>query len=1089
MSPRLLLLWLIVTPVYAQVDTGVITGTLTDPSGAVLAGAAVAIRNEATGIETKVAANALGQYVSPPLHPGPYTIAAEMRGFRRTLTRIELTLNQRAVVDLAMAVGALEEQVTVEATAPLLESETATVGNLRDERSVRDLPLNTRNFNQLIGLATGVVPAQLQSGSPALTATRGTTANSVNGMGFRANHYLVDGLDNSENHNGQGILMYPPVDAIQEFRVQTSVTSAEFGRGGGGTINVSYKSGGRQFHGNAFEFLRNSALDARNLFDPPGKIAPFRMNQFGATLGGPALLPGGYNRDRNKSFFFTSYEGVRRNQALTYLVSTPLPTFKQGDFSAYPNRVFDPLTTRPNPAGSGQIRDQFAGNRIPASRIDQVGQKLINLFPEPNRQGLSANFGSNPPQPVTSNNFDVKLDQNFSSRDQAFFRFSRHNTEQDVPPSLPLPAVGTSAAGASRYPMHQLVGSYTRTLAPNKINEFRAGVTRLRIEARHQNWGRNVADEIGIPGVNVKSDVLTSGLTRVNLPGYDGLGDSGNRTALIVSENWQWSDAFTWVRNAHTLKLGGEVARRRYNLFQESNLRGVYNFSTIYSTNPAQPAGTGLSLADLLLGAPQSGVNAYVTGTRGFRRTELALFAQDTWKLTAALTLNVGLRYEVFAAYPWKEVAGRLSNFLPERGNVFVVGSSELPQPSGTNSDYNNFGPRVGLAYKLGKRAVVRMAYGAFFSSEAIPATSLGGSNPPFVGSVTFTNNQFDFAGARRASQGFERPPGLVFSPIGAQLQAVDPNLRTPYAQQWNSGLQYNLPGEVLLAVNYVGTSGKKLIIDPNLNQARPGPGAVAPRRTWPQFSDISWVESDGSSIYHSLQVSAERRMSGGINFLAAYTWAHAIDNGNFLAGRQNLYDLRSERGNADIDMRQRLVVSSMYELPVGRGRMFMRAAPRWADLLLGGWQINGISSFYTGLPFTPGSAINTLNGSGSQRPDRIGHGALPRSERTLQRYFDVNAFRTPGPFLFGNSGRLILTGPGTVQFDSSVFKSFNFSESRAWRLEFRAEFFNLTNSPHFNNPGSSIGNPEAGRISSAGSKSTFQRTERQIQFALKLYW
>jgi len=434
----------------AQVDTGNITGTLRDPSGGVLAGASVNIRNEDTRIETKISTNALGQFVSPPLHPGPYSLTAEMRGFRKTVTTITLTLSQRAVIDLVLPVGSVEEQVTVEAVAPLLESETATVGNLRDERSIRDLPLNTRNFNQLIGLTTGVVPAQTQAGSPALTAIRGTTANSVNGLGFRANHFLVDGLDNSENHNGQGILIYPPVDAIQEFRVQTSVASAEFGRGGGGTINAMYKSGGRNFHGNLFEFFRNSALDAKNFFDGPGKIAPLRLNQFGGTVGGPVLLPGGYNRRRNRTFFFASFEGARVRQALTYLVSVPIPEFRQGNFAQYPNRIYDPLTSRPSGTAGVLARDQFPGNAIPVDRLDRVGQNIVKLYPQPNRAGIAANYGSNPPQPTTSNNFDVKIDHNFRPRDQAFFRFSRHGTDQNVPGSLPLPAVGNTAASISR---------------------------------------------------------------------------------------------------------------------------------------------------------------------------------------------------------------------------------------------------------------------------------------------------------------------------------------------------------------------------------------------------------------------------------------------------------------------------------------------------------------------------------------------------------------------------------------------------------------------------------------------------------------
>ena len=1073
---------------FSQIDTGSIAGTVRDPSGAVIAGAAVTIRNQDTGIETRTQSNELGQYVSPPLRPGPYSVSMEKAGFRRAVSELTLTIGQRAVLEFGLIVGAVEEQIVVEGGAPLLETESSTVGNLRDEDAVKNLPLNTRNFNQLIGLAAGVVPAQTQSGGLALTATRGTTANSVNGIGFRANNYRVDGLDNAENHNGQGILIYPPVEAIQEFRVNTSVANAEFGRGGGGSINVTYKSGAKDLHGSLFEFLRNSALDAKNFFDGPGKIAPLRMSQYGATVGGPVLLPFGYNRAREKTFFFFSYEGEERRQALTYLVALPLPAMKQGDFSAHPNQIYDPLTTRPAPTGTSRVRDPFPGRMIPANRLDRVGRNLINLYPDPNRPGLVSNYGSNPAQPVTRNNYDAKIDQNFSPRDQAFFRFSRHLTDVDVPGSLPLPAVGASEASLSRYPLIQFVASYTRTFTPTLINEFRAGVTRLNIEARHPNWGRNASDEVGIPGVNAGNDPYASGLTSITLSGYAGLGDSGFRPAIIVSENYQFNDAVTWIRGSHTAKVGGEFGRRRYNLFQDNNIHGALGFGPIYTTNPAAAAGTGISLADMLLGAPQNGVTSYTTGTRGYRRSEFALFIQDTWKLTTNLTLNLGLRYETFPAYPWKEVNNRMSYFRPDLGGVFTVGSSQIPEASGTKSDWNNVGPRIGLAYKLGTKTVLRSAWGMFYSAEAVPATSLGGSNPPFVGSFAFTNDQFDFAGARRTSQGFERPPSLVFSPLGAALQSVDPNIRTPYVQQWNFGLQRDLPGRLVLSASYVGTSGKKLILSPDINQARPGPGAVNPRRPYPLYSSIAWVEGGGSSIYNSLQLTVERRVARSLNFQVSYTWAHAIDNGDFLAGRQNLYDLRAQRGNGNNDLRQRLVISNTWELPFGRGHRLGGGMPRWADLIAGRWNLNGIASLYSGLPFSPSSSINTLNGSGSQRPDRIANGNLAVEQRSLQRWFDIAAFKTPGEFQFGNAGVNILEGPGTAQFDMGLAKSFAFSADSRRRLEFRSEFFNLFNSPQFNNPASAIGTPQAGVISAAGSKATFQRTSRQIQLALKLY-
>lgn len=1072
----------------AQIDTATLAGTATDPTGAVVTGASVTLRSKTTGLVQRVDTNALGQYVSPPLRPGDYSVTVEKAGFRRAVSDVTLTVGSRSVLNFMLQLGAVDQQVTVEATATLLESESATVGNLRSETEVRNLPLNTRNFNQLIGLAAGAVPAQLQSGGLAITAQRGTVATSINGIGFRANNYRVDGLDNMENHNGQGILIYPPVEAIQEFRVQTSVSPAEFGRGGGGSINVTYKSGTRELHGAAFEFLRNEALDAKNFFDPPGKIPPFRMHQFGATVGGPVALPG-YNRARDKTFFFFSYEGERRNQALTYLVTVPIPAFRQGDFSASSLRLFDPLTTRANPAGQGQIRDPFPGNRIPAERLDRVGQNLINLYPEPNRTGLVNNYGSNPGQPVTRNNYDVKIDQNFSPRDQAFFRLSRHFSDFDVPGSLPLPAVGSTNANTVRFPLAQFVSSYTRTFTPTLVNEFRAGVTRLNSQARHLNWGRNVSDEAGIPGVNAGDDPFASGLTRITVAGFEGLGDSGFRPAIIVSENYQFNDALTWVRGAHTFKFGGELGRRRYNLFQDNSIHGEFNFGPIYTTNPAAPAGTGISLGDLLLGRPASGVIAYLTGTRGYRRTEFAFFAQDTWKLTRSLTLSYGLRYEAFPSYPWVEVGDRMAYFRPELGNVFQVGSPQVPQCSGARGDWNNFGPRFGLAWKLRERTVLRTAWGMFYSAESIPATSLGGSNPPFVGSFAFNNNQFDFAGARRAGQGFERPSGLTFSPLGASLQSIDPNLRQPYVQQWSFGIQQTLPARIVLGAAYVGTAGRKQVLNPNLNQPRPGPGAVAPRRRYPQFNNIAWVETSGSSNYHSLQLTADRRLGDALSFQVAYTWAHAIGAGDFLGGRQDLYDLRAERGNGNYDLRHRLTITHTWPLPFGRGRKYGSSRSRAVDLVLGGWALNGIWSIYSGLPFSPSSAVNTLNGSGGQRPDRIGDGTLPASQRSLLRYFDTSAFRTPAPFTFGNAGVNILAGPGTAQFDLAAAKSFALRRDRARSVEFRSEFFNIFNTPQFNNPNASIGSQQAGVISSAGSKATFQRTSRQIQMVLKLYF
>jgi len=1070
----------------AQVDTGTIAGTIRDSSESVIAGASITIRSETTGVETKVATNSLGQYVSPPIQPGLHTITAEMTGFRRTSTQVTLELNRRLVVDLQLQLGSVEQAVTVTSEAPLLESETSTLGNLRTSQAVRDLPLNGRNFAMLLGLTTGVIPAQTQRAGPPLTARRGETANSSNGMGFRANRFLVDGLDNTENHNGQGILIHPPVEAIQEIGIQTSVPSAEFGRGGA-NVNVRLRSGGRELHGTLFEFHRNAALDAKNFFDSPTlKIPPFIQNQFGFVVGGPVSV-GGYNKSRDRTFFFADYEGLRNRQAQTFVSTVPLSAMKQGDFSGHPNRIYDPNTTRR--VGTGFVRDPYPGNSIPTSQHDRVGRNILALFPDPNAAGVANNFLLNSSQPADSNNYDVKIDHRFGDHDNAFFRFSQHDYDQNAPGALPPPLWGSTDAGLSRHPLHQFVMSWTRVFSPTITNEARAGVGRLLIDARNANYGVNVAEQVGIPGINGGNDPLRSGLPQMAISGLPTIGDSGFRPAVIVSENWQYSDNLSWFRAGHTLKFGGEFLRRRYNLLQTTAAHGIYNMTGVFTQNLAAPAGTGNGIADLLLGVPTSGNINSLAGMRGFRRSELSLYVQDNWKIARNLTLNLGLRWEAYPGWPYVEVYDRQANFLPHRGDVFAVNTPDLPERSAAKLDGNNFGPRAGLAYRLGNRTAFRVAYGIFYQAEPVPETNLPGVNPPFTGSAGFNNDQADFGGSRKLNQGFPLANVTLFPTAGAALFTNEHAFSIPYAQQWNASVQHQLPMDTLLSVSYVGTKGTGLILAPDINQPRPGPGAVPPRRPFPIFNTIREVSSSGSSNYHSLQASFEKRMSSNLGFQLCYTWAHAIDHGNFIAGRQNLYDLRSERGNGDYDLRHRFTGAWSYNLPIGRGQRWGGNIHRTTDAFIGGWQINSIASLYSGFPLTVSTTINTLNGSGSQRADRLRNGTLSKGERSLQRWFDSTAFAVPGLYEFGNSGVGILNGPGTVQFDFSAFKKLLLDTDGHKRFEFRGEMFNIFNTPQFNNPATGIGNVNVGRISSAGSKSSLQRTSRQIQLALKFYF
>jgi outer membrane receptor protein involved in Fe transport len=1073
----LLVLGMFVVPALSQIDTGTIAGTVTDESGAVVPNVEVTIRNEATGSGTVRRSNEIGQYVSPPLPPGRYTITAESQGFRRTIATITLEVGLRAIVNLGLQLGTAAESVEVVAEAPLLQSETTNLNTSVTNQQIRDLPVNGRFFASFLALVPGVSPVY-----GAGIRGQGHIQNMFNGVGFRANRWKIDGLDNTENHNGQAIIGNAPIESIQEINVQTSVAQAEFG-GGGANVNVVMRSGTRDLHGSLFHYHRNSALDARNFFARPNQTPRLLRNQFGGTVGGPVRI-GRYNATRDKTFFFVSYEGLRERNASPVLSTVPTAAFKRGDFSGAPTVIYNPASARNTP--QGVVRDPFPNNRIPEEMIDPVGRNIINTYPDPNLPGLANNYTRTPRSTNTVNNVDVKINHIFGQAGNSFVRVTRQNFTRISEGDMPAPAQGPSPAGG---PHRAFVFGHIQTFTPNLVNETRAGIARLDLNDEQKNRGENVNDQLGIPGVNRGDDPQYSGMSRIRPTGYSEIGGSGFSPSHRISENWQVANNLSWFRGAHSFKFGFEVIGRRYNLFQTTAARGDYAVSGVFTQNLLSPAGTGNAAADLLLGVPISADYAPIEDFRNYRRPEYSFYAQDNWKLTKSLTLNYGLRYDAFVGFPWVEEKDRQANFLPNLGKVVVVNTPELPERSGSSTDWNNFGPRIGLAYKATNTTAIRLAYGIFYSSESTPQTNLPGANPPFVGSVGLANDRADFAGASRFGDGLPIPGRSgEYSTIGARLFSVDQHYRIPYAQQWNVSVQNQLPKQIITTLAYVGTKSTHNMLEANLNQPRPGPGAIAPRRPFPNYQDINRTEGAGSSIYHSLQVTADRRMAAGLAFQSSYTWSKGINDGEFVAGRQNFNDLAAERGRGSFDVTHRFTNSATWDIPVGRGRALLTNAPRIIEGLLGGWNINSITTIHTGLPFTVNSGTNTLNiGSGTQRADRLRDGRLPGSERTLQRYFDVSAFAVPAQFMFGNSSRNILDGPGTLQFDASIAKRFPLGKDEVRFLQFRAEFFNVANTPQFNNPGSTINTPTAGVISSAGSPETFQRTQRQIQLGLRL--
>ena len=1069
------MLWATLGLSTAQVDTGVLSGYVYDDSGAVIPGSVVTVRNTGTNYELDLETNAAGLYVSPPLQPGTYRLTVEQEGFAAGAKEVSLYLSERLAVDFTLQVGSVAETVTVEAVGEILQTENTTLSTLRTEREVKELPVNSRNFAELLRFSTGVVPGQSQAGGLPLSQARGNTTSSVNGNDIGDNNFSIDGVQNNSNHQGQGIMNFIEVEAIDHYRIETSVPDARFGRSGA-TINVGYKSGTNEFHGVLFHFLRNDKLDARNYF-ARGDKAPLKRNFYGGTFGGPV---GG---ERARTFFFLSYEGQRSRQGITHLSTVPTARMKTGDFSELlsgrrPVTIFDPLTHRANPAGGAAIRDPFAGNVIPANRFSPQGKGVIDLYPNPNAGGLAANFGTTSSQPTNGDQGTAKVDRDFSDGSRAFFRFTKAHWEFIDSSRQTLTPEATPFIGIA-VPFWQAVLSYTKVLSSRTINQARVGFSRQPLVSSSLNGGRNLAEELGIPNVNV--DQFSTGLSQMDVTGMARLGDFQFRPAVIVSNNFQVSNNLDTNRGNHAIKLGFEVVRRQTNVFQAQRPRGRFQFAPLFTNNPSQRRNTGSGPAELLLGVPRRIDLNGIVGTRGLRRTDWGMFVQDDWKITTRVTLNLGLRYEVADDYPQSEVNGRMLQFDVSSGNPVPIASG-----SGVGTDLNNFAPRVGLALRATDSTVIRTAYGVYYSLVPIALGGTLASNPPFFVNTAVVNNQNRFHSARTLANG----PLRTSDPDAPnqRRRGIAEDYTVPYIQQWNLSVQQQLPGRQQLTISYVGSKGTGLRQGVDLNQPLPGEGSVSSRRRWPRHASVLIYQSRGNYTYNSLQANLVRRLSSG-HYQVAYTYSHCIDDRSI--GGIPISDLSLAKANCGFDIRQNLRATWGWELPFGRGKALAANVDPALNHLIGGWQVNGGVSLYGGIPFSVSAGSNTLNnGVGGVRPDRLADGNLPPGQREVTRWFDTDAFANPGFRLYGTAGRNILFGPGTKQIDLSLFKNFQLTEGV--RLQFRAEFFNAFNTPQFNNPrgaGIRVGAAAMGRITRAGSEPTLQRTQRQVQMALKLFF
>jgi hypothetical protein len=1054
---------------YAQVEKGVITGQVKDTSGALVDHAQVTLANVGTGLPTNTITNGEGIYVSPPLNPGDYEVKITAPGYGSSITHVRLEVAQRLSVDATLSVGSASDSVEVQANTVQFDTETATISNLRTEQAVHNLPLNGRNFAELLGLGAGVVPGQSQlAGGIPYAQQRGPTAYAINGQRMTDNRFLLDGIGDNENHNGLGVVIFPPIDAVEEFREQTTDADARYGRAAGGIINLVFKSGTSHYHGEAFEFLRNSALDAKNYFDS-GKKPPFRMNSFGATFSGP-VIPG----KNPRTFFFVDYAGQRTSQGLTDVDSVPAwGPQGVGDFSLYSQVVHDPVT-----------KAAFPGNVVPASYLStpqsQVGQNILALFTSHNvvRNVSGAttanNFLYNPQRIDNGNAFDAKIDHQFTDNDSAFVRYSHAYDDIFQPGLLPTPLVGAAVSGPAQQPAHQAVLSETHVFSPTLLNTARVGWSRIFITAQNFDRGLNLPTQLGIPGVIVPGDEAhTDGLPQLSITGASSIGDPVNAPTQIGTNNYQANDNLTIIHGKHSIDVGAELVRPQYNMYQTLAEHGTMAFTGNF---------TGLGLADLLLGAPTSGVYQYQQGTRGYRQLDLSFYGQDSYKVSDRLTLALGLRYDNFLGWPWTEVNDREYQFDPALSttSVFQVGTNGVPR-SGVHGNNADFSPRVGFSYKLASKTVFHGGFGIYYEAPQVANSFTLGANAPSIDYWAFNNTAYGATGFNWVSNGFVHTRATTNAPQGAPLYAINPNARIPYSEQWHASVQQEIGEANRITIAYIGNVGVHLDGLLDINQAAPGTTAIATRRPYPYFSQIWQLQTSLVSNYNGLQLTVERR-SKNLNYQFSYTYSHALDENSSNPGTiVNSYNKHADYGNSDQDIPNRFVGSVNYSLPFNGSGVFRP--------LVQGWQVNAIATYSDGIPFSVISGSNSLGVADGIVPraqfvGTNGNGSLPSGQRTLKQWFNTAAFSNPGAQQWGNSGRNILQGPGTKNVDFSAFKTVPLREGAS--LQLRSEFFNLFNTPQFNNPNATVG-PGFGTISSAGSPNTLQRVSREIQFAAKV--
>ncbi|WP_049961156.1 TonB-dependent receptor [Pseudacidobacterium ailaaui] len=1105
----------------AQTSTGEMNGTITDPSGAAIPQASITLSSNDTKVERKTFSNQDGHFVFTNILPGTYSIVVTAAGFKKVEQQaIPIQVNQTVSLNYTLSLGNVEEQVEVTGSAPQLQTATSELGTVIETKVVNDLPLNGRNFTQLLILTPGVTPVQNQQGAGGGTSYLADVTipgspvfrPNVNGQWNRSNLYYLDGIFNTVNiYSGYAVL--PIVDAVQEFKVQSHNDDAQYGGAIGGIINLVSKGGSSAFHGSAWEYLRNNFFDARDPFADANRSGPvaFHQNEFGATLGGPVWIPRLYE-GKGKTFFYFAYEGWRYKKATQALYYVPTDAELSGDFShsLIGHNIYDPkTTTASSSAPSGFVRQQFSDNIIPPNRISIMAQAYFQAYVDrPNYSNPAVpqyNAIEDEPQVDDSDTYQVRIDETLGPKDVINGRFTRfHNT--DTTPVTRLLNTITDR------PRNNTGGDWIHQFSPSLVLDVKFGYSATPIiQNKLFSNGPGAAKQVGFSGLS------TYGIPQLVL--QMPWSSAGENLVNQQDHVYQTGANVSWLKGNHHFSFGFQWLLQQYETRAYSDQ--TYSFINDTTADPNNVGSTGASLASALLGLPTQ--QAFLNQNWSMSFPIWAIYAQDQWTVSKKLTLNLGLRYD--KRQPIGNLTGALYSGFDANTGEYVIGGSKLPPPCNTtgkapcipgdgnlaNIPYGehitlascasfrcpqnaNIGPHVGFAYSLNPETVIRGGYGIVYDEYAGFIQDMGNhvGNWPDAQSSFLAVNQTTGAPLTYLQdlQTLSAAPLPAASPWGTNYWNADPKKQVPLSQQWNLEIQRQVTKDLAVSMAYVGSATHHLDYTGVANTALyPGPGnadQVNARRPYPYENSLYFGRSIGAANYQSLQLNANKRFRNGLQYLVSYTWSKSIDNGSsgfFGAengpggGIQNYYDPDSNRGLSGFDVPHFFSASMLWEPPLGPGKTYLNSGPlAW---IVGGWQTNSIFSIRSGQPFTVlvnGDVANIGTPYSYARANLVGNPHL--SHPTLNEWFNTAAFSIPD-HQYGNAPRNFLFSDHATTFDFSVFRSFPVHDEAS--LQFRAEAFNLFNIINYAPPGTTLNGGGFGRVSS------IENPPRQLQFALRL--